>query len=236
MPRLTLGDVLNEFSGPEIAKALVRAGLPGGGTKIYRVELLRSAAVRQGMPATEALEFFSSEALRRVGLRFGVRATQKADLIRGLCESIAAPVLHQQAGRLDTMDSLRQYVQSLSGARRRLASESDAEVFLASALADRFADVRTQVSVPGHFGHRIDIDIANGRFGVEVKFAPALIESSSEAYRLLGQAFYYDRRRYAGRLLVVVVGPEMFGSHPIIGELFDLLSALGVAAFYLAVD
>ena len=89
--------------------------------------------------------------------------------------------------------------------------------------------------MPGHFGHRIDIDIHNGQFGLEVKLATAVIESSSEAYRLLGQAFYYDRRRYAGRLLVVIVGPDKLQQHPIVVEIRDLLDVLGVAGLYLPV-
>lgn len=235
MTHLTLGDLLDSFPGPELAKALVRAGLPGSGTRIERVERLRAIAARQQVPAAQVLELFGSESLRSIALRYGIRASVKAELISGLSSLLTSAAPAVEPGPA-TLDSLRRYVQSLAGARRRLASEADAEMFLASALADRFVDVRTQAPVPGHFGHRIDIDIQNGRLGVEVKFAPALLESSSEAYRLLGQAFYYDRRRYAGRLLVVVVGPTEFATHPIIGELADLLGALGVASVYLNVD
>lgn len=235
MTRLTLGDLLNSFSAPDLAKALVRAGLPGSGTRIERIERFRAAAVRQQVPTAHVLEYFSAEALRSVALRYGVRASAKAELIGALSAAVALASAERELGPT-TFDQLRAYVQSLSGARRRLRSESEAEVFLASALADRFDEVRTQAHVPGHFGHRIDIDIQNGRFGVEVKFAPGLVESSSEAYRLLGQAFYYDRRRYAGRLLVVIVGPTSLAVHPIIAELADLLGALGVASLYLNVD
>jgi len=235
MAHITLGDLLNSFSTQDLAKALVRAGLTGGGSRIERIERLRAAAVRQQVPVSHVLEYFSAEALRSVALRYGFRASAKAELIRALSGIVASAPAEQSAGPI-TLDHLRSYVQSLNGARRRLRSESEAEVFLASALADRFEQVRTQAPVPGHFGHRIDIDIQNGRFGVEVKFAPALVESSSEAYRLLGQAFYYHRRRYAGRLLVVIVGPTPLAAHPIIAELADLLGALGVASLYLNVD
>jgi len=43
MGRLSLGDLLSFFPSNDLAKALTRAGLHGGGTKIERVELLLSA-------------------------------------------------------------------------------------------------------------------------------------------------------------------------------------------------
>ena len=134
-----------------------------------------------------------------------------------------------------SIESIRDFVVSLAGSYRSIVSEADAEWYLASALSDQFANVRTQAPVPGQFGHRIDIDIQNGQFGLEVKWAAAIIESSSEAYRLLGQAFYYDRRRYAGRLLVVIVGPEALRKRPILVEVGDLLEVLGVTGLYLPI-
>lgn len=232
--RLSLGDLLAFFPSNDLAQALVRAGLHGGGSKIERLELLRSAALRSRVSAAQVLDYFSSEALRRIGTRFGIRASVKAEVIAALVGALTEPFPPAAQRVATTIDGIRAFVQSLAGSYRGLASEADAEWFLASALRDHFADVRTQAQVPGHFGHRIDIDIQNGRFGIEVKFAAAVVESSSEAYRLLGQAFYYDRRRYAGRLLVVVVGPPELERHPVIGEVFDLLGALGVAGQYLA--
>jgi len=236
MSRLSLGDLLNFFPTNDLAQALVRAGLPGAGSKIERLERLRSAALRAGAKPPQVLEYFSSESLRRVASRFGIRATVKSDLTAALAAAITEPFPPLPTTVAATIDSVRSYLLSLSGSHRGIGSESDAEWFIASALSDHFTEVRTQAQVPGHFGHRIDIDLQNGRFGVEVKLAASVVESSSEAYRLLGQAFYYDRRRYAGRLLVVVAGPEELRAHPIIGEVMDLLGALGVAGLYLQVN
>jgi hypothetical protein len=235
MPRLSLGDLLSFFPSNDLAKALTRAGLHGGGTKIERVELLRSAAVRSRLSAGQVLDYFSAESLRRLATRFGIQATAKEAYIAGLASALTEPFPPPAQAVATTIESIRNFIVSLSGSYRSIASEADAECFLASALSDHFADVRTQAPVPGRFGHRIDIDIQNGRFGVEVKLASAITESSSEAYRLLGQAVYYDRRRYAGRLLVVIVGPEELRRHPIVVEVGDLLGVLGVADLYLPV-
>jgi len=235
MPHLSLGDLLDHFPTNDLARALVRAGLPGQGTKIERLERLRAAALKSGSQAGDVLALFSSDALRRVACRLGIRDTRKDSIVAGLVGSLTEPFPPPQRRLAGTLGSVRDFVRSLSGSRRTIGSETDAEWFVASALADHFDAVETQVIVPGNLGHRIDIDILRGRIGVEVKLAEAVVSSSSEAYRLLGQAFYYDRRRYAGRLLVVVVGAEGLRSHPVILELVDLLTALGVAAEYLTV-
>lgn len=236
MPRLSLGDLLSFFPANDLSRALARAGVRGGGTRIERLERLRTAARQAGVSANQVLECFSAESLRRVGTRFGIRVPSKAELIASLVAALTEPFPPPALQVATTIESIRAFVLSLAGSHRGLRSEADAECFLASALADHFAEVRTQVKVPGHLGHRIDIDIQSGRFGVEVKLASAVVESSSEAYRLLGQAFYYDRRRYAGRLLVVVVGPEALGRHPVIREVFDLLGVIGVTGVCLPMN
>lgn len=235
MGRLSLGDLLTFFPSNDIAQALSRAGLSAAGTKVERVELLRSAAAQSRVSADQVLEYFSAESLRRLATRFGIRATEKEAYIAGPVAALTEPFPPLAKSVATTIESIRDFVLSLSGSYWTIASEADAEWFLASALSDHFADVRTQAPVPGQYGHRIDIDIQNGQFGLEVKLASAVIESSSEAYRLLGQAFYYDRRRYAGRLLVVIVGPEELRQHPIVVEVGDLLGVLGVAGLYLPV-
>lgn len=234
-PRLSLGDLLDHFPTNELAQALVRAGLPGHGSKIERLERLRAAALDARLSASQVLEFFGSEGIRRVAYRLGIRHPHKAGMIQGLVTALTERFPPPPPTLAATLESVRSFVRGLAGSRRTIRSEADAEWFIASALADHFAEVSTQVAVPGHLGHRIDIDILRGKLGVEVKLAETVVNSSSEAYRLLGQAFYYDRRRYAGRLLVVVIGPADLQAHPIILELIDLLTALGVAAEYLPV-
>jgi hypothetical protein len=199
------------------------------------VERLRSLAARGHVSAAQVLAYFSAESLRGVAVRVGIRAAGKEASVTGLVAILAEPCSPPAQSGATTIESIRDFVVTLSGSYRSIASEADAEWVLASALADHFPDVRRQAQVPGQFGHRIDIDIQNGQFGVEVKWAPALIESSSEAYRSLGQAVYYDRRRYAGRLLVVIVGPEHLRQHPVVVEVGDLLGALAVSCVYLTV-
>ena len=235
MGRLSLGDLLTFIPSNEVARTFSRAGLSGAARKTRRIELLRAACAQSGLSAGQVLEFFSAESLRRVATRFGIRAATKESYIAGLVAALTEPFPPPPQSVARSIESIRDFVVSLAGSYRNSASEADAELYLASALSDQFAKVRTQAPVPDHFGHRIDIDIQDGQFGLEVKWAGAVIESPSEAYRLLGQALYYDRRRYAGRLLVVIVGPEKMQQHPVIAEVSDLLDVLGVARLYLSI-
>ena len=233
--RVSLGDLLNAFPANEIAAALVRAGLPGGGKKIERLERLRSAGRRSGVKNSDVLNLFSESAIRRVATRMGIREPGKAAMIAGLAAMLSDSDSGSPETLPATMHALRQIIRGLNRSFRSIRDEADAEIFVASALADHFNGVSKQALVPGHLGHRIDIDIGQGQLGIEIKLATSIVDSSSEAYRLLGQAFYYDRRRYAGRLLVVIVGPRELANHPIIGELVALLGALGVSSEYLQI-
>lgn len=76
----------------------------------------------------------------------------------------------------------------LEGTSVAVRDEAEAESALARALMRRFRGVSTQFSVGGYFGHRIDIALGDGKIGVEVKLVKALLESSGEAYRAIGQA------------------------------------------------
>lgn len=235
MGRLSLGDILSFFPANELSQALARGGLRGGGTKIERLEALRAAAVQDGASPQDVFHLFSAEALRRLATRFGIQGTTKDQYVAGLCAALTEPFPPPKLSVAPTIDAIRDFLRTLAGSYRPILDEADAEWFVASALADHFRDVHTQQPVPGHFGHRIDIDIQSGSFGVEVKLASAIVDNSSEAYRLLGQALYYDRRRYARRLLVVIVGPPELENHPIIGEVVDLLGVIGVVGTYLPV-
>lgn len=235
MGRLSLGDILSFFTANDLAQALARCGLRGSGTKIERLELLRSAAVQQRSPAQDVLHLFSAEALRRLATRLGIHGSTKDQYVEGLLAALTVPFPPPAFSVAPTIDSIRNFLRGLDDSYRPILDEADAEWFVASALADHFRSVRTQQPVPGHFGHRIDIDIQNGSFGVEIKLASAIVDNSSEAYRLLGQALYYNRRRYARRLLVLIVGPRVLERHPIVIEVIDLLGVIGVAGTYLRV-
>ena len=118
------------------------------------------------------------------------------------------------------------------------ASESDVEAILAQKLHQYFDQVKTQYYLGGLKGSkdRIDIDIQDGEFGIEIKLA-RLLRKSNERNRLLGQMDMYKIRKYhLNNLMVILVGSLKDHQKAVIQELIEILTEKGVYCFYWPTD
>ncbi len=114
------------------------------------------------------------------------------------------------------------------------SSEDDVEKQLAKYLQIHFKQVRRQFPV-GDFSQRerIDIDIADGTIGIEIKLAE-LLRKTNERNRLLGQVDTYQARRYGKhRLWVVIVGEKGWTETPIGVEMKQILHSKGAGLIHL---
>jgi hypothetical protein len=95
--------------------------------------------------------------------------------------------------------------------------------------------VHREYNVGGFLGLKIDIDINDGKVGVEIKILKNLNSSSYE--RLLGQAIYYKKRKYDERLIILIVGTNSEYKENVqkIKELSDIIEDLDVKFLYLNV-
>lgn len=225
------------FPSGELGHALVTEGLPGGGSRSERAARLLSAGQRANAPATDVLSLIRVAALRRVCAGFGLSARSKAEMVSLLVELLSederALTPAGPPRGVATPPAVVEYLRGLELPRWRVRDEADAEVAIAGALRREFSNVSTQYSVGGFLGYRIDIDIGDGNVGIEVKLSEALISSSSEAYRAIGQAVLYGRRRYQNNVILAVVGPEAVRSQPAMSEIEALLSNLGVMCVHI---
>ncbi|MDX2305308.1 MAG: hypothetical protein NW226_21035 [Microscillaceae bacterium] len=113
-------------------------------------------------------------------------------------------------------------------------SESEVENLLAHKLLHFFEEVHTQYYLGGIKGakDRIDIDIAHGKLGIEIKLA-AQLKKSNERNRLLGQMDLYKERKYnLNNLLVIIVGSKKHQKQEVISELIKILTEKGVYCYY----
>lgn len=96
-------------------------------------------------------------------------------------------------------------------------------------LIDKYEkyNVTTEYAVGGHWKMAIDVDMFNGTFGIELKVAEQLINSATNVERLLGQVIYYNKRRYHGNMIVLVVGKST-EYNSAIKELAEFINELGV--------
>lgn len=78
--------------------------------------------------------------------------------------------------------------------KTQYTSERNVENIIAAALHTAFGKVHQQYSIGGFLALKVDIDIADGGVGLELKLAKELSTTCIE--RLFGQVLYYSKRTY----------------------------------------
>lgn len=240
MSAIPLSTLLDRFPTTELAEALFQANLPQGGTKAERIERL---CTQVGQSPQDLLDLFRAEALREACRSSGIRPGRKDEMIVALValleggsqaqeiipeanrgQSAEATVKYMQP----TKDEVITHLRRLSIPSRKLRAEADAEWVIGEHLGNAFEDVVPQYNIGGYLGLKIDIDIGNGKVGVEVKLADSLLKSASEIHRLIGQSIYYQRKRYMGNLVVAIAGHQEDLDHPMLKEAFSFLESFAI--------
>jgi len=131
------------------------------------------------------------------------------------------------------LEDVLEVLELLSISPHQVKSEKTVERIIADYLSEYYEDVHCQYNVGGYLGLKIDIDILDGEVGIEIKLASSLCGSAANIQRLIGQAVYYQIRKYDKDLIVLIVGSKKdLESAPLI-EVSDILTALGVNIFHL---
>jgi hypothetical protein len=78
---------------------------------------------------------------------------------------------------------------------------------------------------------KVDIDIEE-TFGIEIKLAKDL-KNASQIHRLIGQAIYYQRRKYKDFLIVLIIGNANELDSPLMTELTDFFEEIDVQSVLL---
>ena len=117
----------------------------------------------------------------------------------------------------------------------QIKSEKTVEKIIANELMAEFGanHVHPQYSIPGYFGMKVDLDIGDGKIGVELKLASSLDNSIANVQRLFGQAIYYYERQYEERLIVAVIGNSQLEEKPFMQEIEKLLNDINVKFVYI---
>ena len=87
--------------------------------------------------------------------------------------------------------------------------EAAVERNIAKQLVEEFDrdNVKTQYAVGGFLNLKCDIDLYDGKCGIELKLAKSL--TASELQRVIGQVYYYSQRVYKNTgLILLVVGTK----------------------------
>lgn len=122
-------------------------------------------------------------------------------------------------------------------AKSQYKEEKNVENIIAKQLREKYGatNVHQQYSVQGFLGLKCDIDLFDSKCcGIELKLAKQLSASSGAAAkeRLIGQAVYYSRRQYKGKLIVLVVGTANEKKDAALSEVEKFLLELGIYYIY----
>ncbi|HAI74876.1 MAG TPA: hypothetical protein DCM08_01400 [Microscillaceae bacterium] len=134
--------------------------------------------------------------------------------------------------------NIGQYLQNLKIRQDWLDehSENELSMLLAQQLRKRFGQpVNTQVRIQATQTDktRIDIDVAEGKVGIEVKLSKSL-QSANERNRLLGQVELYKEKKYNQQnLILVVVGKRHLAENHFLQDIKALLNKKKINFVYL---
>lgn len=129
------------------------------------------------------------------------------------------------------MENVVSNLQHIVLSRRTIKTEKDAEEDISQYLLNYYRDVMNQYSLGGMLGLKIDVDINDGKFGIEIKLADSLLNkpsSSSEIFRMIGQAVYYSKKRYGPNFILAIVGTKDDIDEPVLREAFSFLESINI--------
>lgn len=115
------------------------------------------------------------------------------------------------------------------------SSESEAESRIARILQYKFKGVQTQTLIGGkrYARERIDIDLEEGKLGIEIKLAE-MLRKSNERNRLLGQIDLYLERKYSPKqLLILIIGNQEYEQSTNIQEIKRMIENKKVCMHYI---
>lgn len=129
-----------------------------------------------------------------------------------------------------SVENVSEVLENILIPKNKLNREADLEHFLGWELAYVFGKdkISNQYSVGGFLALKTDLDVGNGKVGIELKIADNL--TATDMQRLIGQALYYKNRFYKENLLVLIASKYSIASH--IKELSDFIEELGIKVIY----
>lgn len=188
----------------------------------------------------ELLDMFRVEELQFICGNLDLQIGKKAvmiDTVAVACDETRVDVTagHALTDRINlldpTMENVVNNLQHIVLSRRTIKTEKDAEEDISQYLLNYYRDVMNQYSLGGMLGLKIDVDINDGKFGIEIKLADSLLNkpsSSSEIFRMIGQAVYYSKKRYGPNFILAIVGTKDDIDEPVLREAFSFLESINI--------
>lgn len=114
-------------------------------------------------------------------------------------------------------------------------TEKSIEIQLEKHLKEKFVEVNRQYVLEGPNGRSIDIDVANGVAGIELKDAKKVVKTA-EMDRVKSQILAYQEKRYQDCLILLVAGESEDRNESCLIELKDYCKKNKVKYYYFELD
>lgn len=121
----------------------------------------------------------------------------------------------------NTFDEVVEYLGTMRILSSDFEKETELESLIADRLSKRFEKVHQQFNIEGYVGAKIDLDIQE-KIGIEIKLANQLTKADP-IHRLFGQIIYYNKRKYDGSLIVLIVGDKKELETPRLHEIVEFI-------------
>lgn len=233
MQKISLNEILDVLYLDELKEIANSFNLPQTGNKNEIIKNL----IDKVKPYKDLLEAFKVEELKAICEDLRLPTGKKSDMIFQLTEIIDENLIG--TGHIDkkpikieylepTIDNVLAKLKDLYLSKRKVKTEKDAEEEIGLYLSDFFRDVVSQYNLGGYLGLKIDLDIDNGKVGIEVKYADSFFKNTSEIFRLIGQGVYYQRKRYADNFVIAIAGAEEDLDDPVVREALSFLDSINI--------
>lgn len=233
MEKLSLYEILDMFYLKELKDLANFIGLDSSGNKSDVI-----STIIQSTNKDNVLYLFQNlnvEELKIICDNLDIKPGKKDEMISNILSlidlNIETPIVKKEVERLNleaTFENVHRALKECVLQKRRIKSEKDAENDIGDFLSIYFRDVVTQYNLGGYLGLKIDLDINNGQFGIEIKFADSFFKNTSEIFRLIGQAVYYSKKRYGENFIIAIAGTEEDIDEPILREAGSFLDSINI--------
>ena len=234
MDRISKGELLDMFRVEELKDLAYSLKLDDKGNKADLIATLIKVPVRQiiELATVEELQFICGNLDLPIGKKAAMIGTVAAACDETRVDITAGHALTDRVNLVDpTMENVVDNLRHIVLPRRTIKNEKDAEEDISEHLLNYYRDVMNQYSLGGMLGLKIDVDINDGKFGVEIKLADSLLNkpsSSSEIFRMIGQAVYYSKKRYGPNFVLAIVGTKDDIDEPVLREAFSFLESINI--------
>lgn len=121
-------------------------------------------------------------------------------------EEHGGKIINKYATIDDVVAHLKEFVPKPDKKLKNNYTEKSVENQLVKYMKQRFMEVTPQYSIGGRIAGSIDIDVADGVAGIELKDAKSVVKAA-EFHRMRGQIQDYKKKRYKDdNLILLVVG------------------------------